>query len=121
MSGRKRRVLLIEDEAVTALMTEMGLRQLGYEISGVAATVETALAAARSEGFDVAVLDLNLHGRCAYAVAEVLARRQIPFVIASADAVGDAAPTVLRRAPQVRKPYGVEHLHRAIAAAMTHA
>lgn len=118
MSGRRLRVLLIEDEAITAVMTELGLRQLHYEVSGVASSVEAGIAAARENGFDVAVLDLKLRGRLAYPVAEELARQRIPFVVASAYAVAENAPEALRRAPYVPKPYGVPHLHQAVAAAL---
>src|SRR5690606_5033986 len=96
----------------------VGLEQLGYEIFAVATTVDTALKIADADGFDVVVLDLNLCGRRADPVAEELARHRIPFVVASAFEVTDAASQALRDAPQVRKPYGVEHLHRAIEAVL---
>lgn len=60
LSGR--RILLVEDEAVIAMLLEDMLIALGCEVVGVAARLDEALCLIRSESFDAAVLDVNLGG-----------------------------------------------------------
>lgn len=78
-SGASRRVLVVEDEAMVALMLEDVLVELGYAIVGPVAKLERALETARREKLDAAILDVNLNGAEAYGIAEVLAARDIPF------------------------------------------
>jgi CheY-like chemotaxis protein len=78
-----KRVLIVEDEALVAMLLEEILGDCGCQLVGPVGTVPAALAAVQSERFDAAVLDVNLAGESAYPVAEVLDRRQIPFLFLS--------------------------------------
>ena len=75
------RILIIEDEHLVAHALGSALRASGVEIAGMAATVEQALALLRSmPKIDGALLDINLRGEPAYAVADDLIARGLPFV-----------------------------------------
>jgi CheY-like chemotaxis protein len=75
------RVLVVEDEALVAMLIEDQLSDLGYEIVGPAATAAQAVALCERERVDTAVLDINLGGgQRSDPVAELLSERDIPFV-----------------------------------------
>jgi two-component sensor histidine kinase/DNA-binding response OmpR family regulator len=76
----KLRVLLVEDEALVAMMIGEDLTEFGFQVIGPMTTVSEALAAARDQHFDAAVLDINLGDGLVYSVAEILAAREVPFV-----------------------------------------
>jgi PAS domain S-box-containing protein len=76
----KPRVLLVEDEALVAMMIQETLTEFGFEVIGPVATASEALASARNNRFDAAVLDINLGDDLVYTVAEILSKRGVPFV-----------------------------------------
>lgn len=69
----RRRVLVVEDEYLVAMLVEEMLDGLVYEVAQVAATLEAAMNAANNSSVDVAVLDVNLSGKHSGPVAEALA------------------------------------------------
>ena len=79
-----RRVLVVEDEAIVALVLVAGLRSDGWDIIGPASTLKAAYQLL-AEGMtpDVALLDLNLDGAPIYPLAQVLQARNIPFAFYS--------------------------------------
>lgn len=78
-----KRVLIVEDEMLVALMIEDFLMDFGCRVLGPYGCVAGALDAARTEEFDLAVLDVNLDGEQVYPVAEMLTERHIPFLFLS--------------------------------------
>jgi DNA-binding LytR/AlgR family response regulator len=56
-------VLIIEDEETWMLKIKQVLNQFGYTVAGEAGNVDDALAAIRANNFDIALLDINLHGK----------------------------------------------------------
>jgi CheY-like chemotaxis protein len=74
------RVLLVEDEFMVAMLLEDLIAALGCEVVGPIGRVDEALRVAEVELLDVAVLDVNIHGREVYPIADKLAERGIPFV-----------------------------------------
>ena len=77
---RARRLLVVEDECLIALNLVEQLAELGYVVIGPAFTMAEALHLAAVAAFDVAVVDLKLQGVFAGEVADILIRRQIPFL-----------------------------------------
>ncbi len=75
-----RRVLVAEDEALIALNVADDLEDIGCEIVGPAARVKDAVSLAEKAQIDVAVLDINLAGEPIWPVAEILQKRNIPFM-----------------------------------------
>ncbi len=84
-----KRVLIVEDEMLVALMIEEFLLELGCRTVGPCGNVANAVQAAQTETLDLAVLDVNLAGEKVYPVADVLVARQIPFLFVSG--YGDGA------------------------------
>jgi PAS domain S-box-containing protein len=78
--GPRRRVLLVEDETLIAMMMEGLLRDLELEVVGPFGTVRDALEAVRHEAIDAAILDVNLGGEMAYPIAQLLQAKKVPFV-----------------------------------------
>jgi CheY-like chemotaxis protein len=112
-----KRVLIVEDEYLVAMLIEDVLEECGCSVLGPFGTVDAALEAARTETFDLAVLDVNLRGIKVYPVAELLAERHIPFLFLSG--YGDEAVPLGRSTWKVcAKPFKtkdlIEKLHRAL-------
>ena len=81
--AQKRRVLVIEDEALVAMLIEDMIHDSGGEMVGSACRLSDALALAQETQADVALLDINLGGALAYPVADVLRQRGVPIVFTS--------------------------------------
>ena len=98
------RVLLVEDEAIIAILMEDLLDELGCDVVATTGELDDAVAAARSRDFDVAFLDVNLRGVPVFPVAEVLRARGIPFAFVTGyGSTGvEAAHTA---APVLQKPF----------------
>jgi PAS domain S-box-containing protein len=109
--ANSRRVLLVEDEALVAMMIQEFLSECGRAVVGPIGTAAEALAAARQGDFDGAILDINLGDGMAYPVAEILAARGVPFVFLT----GYEADTVDERfnaVPILQKPIERQMLQR---------
>ncbi len=107
------RVLVLEDEAILAFALEDTLLELGCEVVGPALRLPEALSLAESERLDAAVLDVNIGGDRSYGVAEVLERREVPFIFATgygSDGVEVKGPSV----PVLAKPYRGDELEAAL-------
>lgn len=108
-----KRILLVEDEALVAMLLEDMVAELGATVVGLESRVDLAVACAESEELDAAILDINLGGQRSYAVADALRLRGVPFVFATGyGEVGvDAAH---RGAPVLIKPYSIDDVARAL-------
>jgi CheY-like chemotaxis protein len=115
-SSSRRRVLLVEDEAMIAMLVEDMLEDLGHELVTVASRLDAALAAAKTGAIDVAILDLNLGGVLTYPVADALAERGIPFVFATGYGSSGLKDAYADR-PALQKPFVQQALGDAIALA----
>ena len=99
-----RRVLIVEDEAMIAGLIESILSAAGWSVIGPVATLERALATIDRERLDAAVLDVRINGHDAYAVADVLMGRGIPFVFVSGF-TRKQMPPAYRDCAHVAKPF----------------
>ena len=110
----KPRVLVVEDEALVGIMIQECLTELGFQIIGPVCTASDALAAAKDGDFDAAILDINLGDGMVYQVAEILARRHVPFVFVTGyDA--DSVDSRFREIPVLQKPVEREMLQKLFA------
>lgn len=88
MTHQPPRIMIVEDEALVALMVEDLLTDFGCQISGSFGAVDDALAylkdaVAPPPALDGAVLDVNIGGTMVFPVAERLRAAGIPFVFAT--------------------------------------
>jgi PAS domain S-box-containing protein len=110
----KPRVLVVEDEALVGIMIQECMTELGFQIVGPVCTASDALAAAKDGDFDAAILDINLGDGMVYQVAEILARRHVPFVFVTGyDA--DSVDSRFRGIPVLQKPVEREMLQKLFA------
>ncbi len=65
------RVLLVEDDTFIRIMLEDTLVGLGHEIVAEAYKLHRALELAKSAEYELAILDVNLHGATAFPAAEI--------------------------------------------------
>jgi len=114
----KRRVLVVEDEALLAVLIEDMIIETGSEMVGLAATLHDAVKLAHTAKADVALLDLNLKGELAYPAAEVLERRGIPLVFTSGYGL-EGLSDRFRHCPFLDKPFDQHSLERGINLALT--
>lgn len=109
------RILVIEDEPLIATAIEFSIDDLGHDMIGPIARLDDALAAAGGDGYDCAMIDINIIGGPSHAVAAICAARQRPFIVASGYN-DQSLPAALRDRPRLTKPYsGAElevELHR---------
>lgn len=113
--SEQKRVLLVEDETLVAMMMREMLIDLGYTVVGPMNDKDSALTAAKQSSIDCAVLDLNLDGFASYPIADELAARAIPFLFLT----GYDKEAVDRRyasVPLLQKPVDEQSLRQAIAA-----
>jgi PAS domain S-box-containing protein len=98
-----RRVLLVEDEALVAMMIQECLTESGHSVIGPISRAADALRAAEETDYDAAILDINLGDGMAYPVADIVAARGVPFVFVT----GYEADTIDERfghVPILQKP-----------------
>jgi CheY-like chemotaxis protein len=116
----KSRVLIVEDEALVAMLLEDMLIDAGYAVSGTASAIPQALelVADSVTDFDVAILDVNLRGMPIFPVAEALVEAGKPFVFATGYGAG-SLPEAWRDRPTLQKPFGAGDVERVLARALT--
>jgi CheY-like chemotaxis protein len=118
--GEPVRILLVEDEALIALMLEDMVEGMGCAVTGLAPRVGLGVAMAETGQFDVAILDVNVAGENVEPVADRLAAREVPFIFATG--YGEAGvPLRYRGRPVVAKPFRSDQLEAAINKAIGHA
>ncbi len=109
-----KRVLVVEDELLVAMLVEDMLADAGCIVVGPFARVTTALAAARMAAVDVALLDVNVAGEMVFPVAYVLEERGIPFLFVTG--YGQAAlPSNRPHWKACAKPFQAQHLTECLA------
>jgi CheY-like chemotaxis protein len=110
-----RRVLVVEDEMLIGMLLEDMLTDMGHTVVAIVPRVNEALATARRESFDVAILDVHLNGQAVFPVAEALIERGIPFVFATG--YGERGlPEQYRDRPILQKPFAMDDLVKTLAA-----
>lgn len=113
---RGRRVLVVEDEAIVALLLEDMLEDIGCALVDSAASIEEALRVAEKTDAEAAILDVNLGGREIFPVAERLQARGIPLIFATGYGAA-GLPERWRAMPVLGKPFVLDDLQAALVAA----
>jgi CheY-like chemotaxis protein len=110
----KRRILVVEDEAIVAMMLDDILTELGHQVVGPIHRVNKALEIAQNEPLDMALLDVHVAGTEVYAVAERLEERHIPFVFTTGYGKIGLRES-FRDKPVLQKPFSVKSLSDILA------
>ena len=108
------RVLVVEDEALVAMMIQECLAEFGYQVVGPISTTTEAAAKARDGQFEAAVLDINLGDGAVYPIADMLAARGVPFVFVTGYEA-DSVDSRFREIPILQKPIEREMLRKIFA------
>lgn len=111
------RILVVEDEALVAMLVEDMLGDLGCEVLGPVGGVRQALDLLESEKPAAAILDVNLGGEPVYPVADALMAAGTPFVLATGyGELGVADP--YKGVPVLQKPFEQAELERCVRRAV---
>jgi DNA-binding response OmpR family regulator len=107
------RILIIEDEAILALILEEFLTDAGFEVAGIAGRLEVALALIERGVFDAAIVDANLAGVSSGPAALALSAVGIPFVVVSGY-LPEQQPAAFSGALCLQKPCRPDDLIQAL-------
>jgi DNA-binding LytR/AlgR family response regulator len=117
-------VLIIEDEETWSHQIIFDLEQFGFIIAGCADTVEAALPAISANNFDIALLDINLHGKNSGIALGKLINQTLkkPFIFITGsiqdDIIADAAAAL--PSAFLTKPFNQASLFISIQSAIHH-
>lgn len=114
--AQHRSILIVEDEPLIAMMLEDFLDSLGHRVAGSCDSVSDALAKVEAGGFDLAIIDVNLNGEQIWPVADRLADRGIPYVLATGGHI-EPPPPRHAGAPVLSKPFTLDAIEPALAEA----
>jgi light-regulated signal transduction histidine kinase (bacteriophytochrome)/CheY-like chemotaxis protein len=107
-------VLLVEDNIIIALDTEETLLRLGIKSVRIAGSIAHAINAIEERAPEFALLDVNLGSEHSFEIAEVLAKRNVPFAFATGYGEQTAFPASFADIGRLRKPYTVASLRAAL-------
>jgi DNA-binding response OmpR family regulator len=116
------RILLVEDEALVAMLVEDELLDAGAQIVGTASSVAQALrmieVAMGDGGISAAVLDINLDGELVWLVANALDELGVPFLFETGYGLG-CNTGKYATAPVLHKPFDPQALIGAVEGLVT--
>jgi CheY-like chemotaxis protein len=110
---RGRRILVIEDSPVVAPFAAELLQEVGCIVVGPAPNLAAARELIENASFDGALLDVHIRGERIFPICEVLAARDVPFVLTSGYADW-SMPEKWRDRPRLQKPYRLEQVQQAL-------
>ncbi len=111
------RVLVVEDETLVAMLIEEYLAEFGCVVALSARRVEKGLEGLQNLDVGAAVLDVNVAGESVSPIAELLSKRNVPFIFASGyGAKGVEARWIGR--PVLQKPFAAGELRSALLASL---
>ena len=108
--GKATKVLIVEDEVLIAKVMQIEMLSKGYDVIGIATTVEHAHELIASSRPDIVTLDYNLSGNTTEAFAHYLKRRNIPFIMATANPLLAIAAIGFEPDGYVAKPYAATNV-----------
>jgi CheY-like chemotaxis protein len=107
-------VLVVEDEAVLVMMLEDMLHDLRIGAVLIAMDRPAASEMASTASFDCAILDVYLHGKVTFPIADILVARGIPFMF-STGASQDVIDERFKDRPVLAKPFSEETFRTVLA------
>ena len=116
----KKRILIVEDQGITAFYEAEIMRDLGYEVTGIAITGEDAIQQACRDRPDLILMDIKLAGDMDGREATLKIRKlhQIPVVYVTAHGDKETSKSLKTPPPEgigyVVKPFTKEDLKSEI-------
>ena len=118
----KTRILIVEDEIITATALEKSLRNLGYDVVGIISSGEAAIRQAAEKVPDLILMDVRLQGAMngISAAQEIQANYQIPVVYLTAHSDEETVERIMASQPYgcLFKQFEKEDLRNAVEAAL---
>jgi DNA-binding NtrC family response regulator len=102
--GVRPRLLVVEDSFPAAEALKVLLEGLGFAVVGMAGTIEKALHLVHTLDFELAILDIALHGETVAAVVSAVQQRGKAAIFLSGYSNVDMLPSHLRGYPRLEKP-----------------
>lgn len=113
-----RRILIVEDESLVAMLLETILEDMEAIPVGAISTVAEALQVVGEDtALDAALLDVNVAGHEVFPVAEALRARSIPFVFSTGYGEG-GLPDAWRGNSTIQKPFTEDAVRSALFKAL---
>jgi CheY-like chemotaxis protein len=116
-SQHRKRVMVVEDEGLLALLVTEQVADLGYIVVGPACTMVEARKLATTASIDGALLDLKLHDVLSHEVANILTLRQIPFAFITG--YNEPPDGLYKNIDVLHKPFQLADLARTIEGVLT--
>jgi DNA-binding response OmpR family regulator len=107
-------ILIVEDEALTALDIAEAMANAGFRVAGPAATIAAAQRYIAKEQPRLAILDSNLQGEKSTSLAEELASAGTSIVFLTGYETVSDLPPALVGAPVLHKPMASEKLVKIV-------
>ncbi|MDC8754486.1 response regulator [Erythrobacter sp. sf7] len=98
------RILVAEDEYITAFDLRDTFEEAGYEVEGPYAGISSAMLACQKAKPDLAILDIELVDGLTYELAQTLIDDNVPVILHSERAERDEIAARFPRAVAVAKP-----------------
>ena len=112
------KILVVEDEAITALDLKFILMGLGYDVVDVVDNGQDAIDSAKELSPDLVIMDIKLKGEInGIVAAEEISKFNIPIIFASANTYEGTKEKVLENSSFVGfipKPFGEEVIEEYI-------
>ncbi|AKF25111.1 hypothetical protein YH65_06675 [Sulfurovum lithotrophicum] len=108
-------VLIVEDESIVAMEIESYVKKLGYHVVDICSNAEDALAVARDERIDIALMDICIKGdldgvETAELIKKAYPRTEIIFLTAHTDDYNVDRAITLDPVAYLSKPFNREEL-----------
>lgn len=108
------KILIVEDDKASAKLLEIGMRRMGYEVCGIAASGKEAIELSASSQPDIVIMDINLPGEFdGIRAAEIIKQEvDVPVLFLSANIEDNTVKRALEIDPigYISKPYTMETL-----------
>ena len=114
VATQSKHVLIVDDDEMLTQLIERMLHELGCTVS-VASSLPTGLAALEGERPDFVLLDVNLHGKFCYPIADRLEELEIPYSFMTAYN-GVATDGPYKDSPFIRKPLAPDSIKNTLFA-----
>ena len=112
-ASRVRRILLVEDEVLIAMVLEDMLGILGHVVVATPSTFAEADAAIAAGGFDLVIADVNLGAQPIYPLADRVLAAGVSLILATGSH-RDSLPERFADVPLLAKPYALPAIEDAV-------